>query len=210
MDSFNHSYINPEQFPLVVTPKKGMKKEDFLALLRQHNPFFKERLLQEGAILLRGFPVDTPDDFADVLEAMGTGKGVDYIGGDSPRIRVKGPIYTSTEAPPWMKIPLHNELSFVKNYPTHIYFYCAIAPVDRGQTIIGDCRKIYQTIDPEVRERFVSKGLKYVSRYYYKNALLEKLKGHKTWINVFETEDKAEVEAKCKANEFGYKWYPRD
>lgn len=203
------SSFNQEQFPAVISPKKPtMKKEELLLLLKQENKFFKQLMLKTGALLFRGFPLSDVDDFADVIEGLGTGDCIDYIGGDSPRKKIKRNVYTSTEAPPSIKIPLHNELSFVKNYPSHIYFFCEIPTDAHGETIIGDCRKIYQAMDPQVMSRFVEKGIKYVSRYYYKSKLNSR--AHKTWINVFETEDKEEVERKCHENEFEFKWNKND
>lgn len=209
MDGMIAKYINREKFPLCVEPTLPLKgREEMVALIRKNNPALKEHLLKEGVILFRNFPVTSVEEFSVLLEATDNGSAIDYIGGDSPRIKVHGNIYTSTEAPPAFKIPLHNELSFVKRYPSHIYFYCDIAPAQRGETIIGDARKIYQSIDPFVRKRFVDKGLKYVSRYYYKSRLPSR--AHKSWINVFETEDKNEVERKCKENDFEFKWTKND
>ena len=209
MKGITAKYINKEKFPLVIEPTKPVKtKEEVVQLLQANKKYLKEELLKEGAILFRNFPLEKAEDFAAVIDSTDNGGAIDYIGGDSPRKKVHGNIYTSTEAPPSLKIPLHNELSFVKNYPSHIYFYCEIAPQEKGETIIGDSRKIYQAVDKKGRDQFVEKGLKDVSRYYYKSNYASK--AHKTWINVFETEDKSEVEQKCKENEFEFKWMKND
>lgn len=212
MEPFTKKFITSQKLPLVIEPyDKSITKEDFFKLLQEKNDYFKKELLKYGGILFRNFPIENVNDFNSTIESLGTGKCVDYIGGDSPRTKIKGNIYTSTEAPPSLKIPLHNELSFVKNYPSHIYFYCETPSPEGGETIVGDTRKILNEIDPEVKNRFVQKQLKYVSRYYYKNAFMNNfIKGHKTWINVFETEDKNEVEKKCRENEFGFKWNRND
>ena len=172
------------------------------------------KLLAHGGLLLRNFPLAKVEDFADVIKHLNLGSFVSYIGGDSPRTKIFEGIYTSTEAPPSVKIHLHNELSFVAKYPSHIYFYCDTPPVADGETLIADAKKVYQSIDPEVRERFITKGLKYYSRYYYKSPFMEAInriqKGHRSWIDVFETEDKKEVERLCRDNEFSYKWNIND
>jgi alpha-ketoglutarate-dependent taurine dioxygenase len=135
------------------------------------------------------------------------GNFINYIGGDSPRNKIIDGVYTSTEAPPSIKLPLHNELSYVKNYPRHICFYCEIAPVANGETIIADSRKIFHAIDKEIKNHFIEKELLYVSCYPYKSPLMNFInKSHKSWINVFETDDKSEVERKCKENEIFFKW----
>jgi alpha-ketoglutarate-dependent taurine dioxygenase len=71
-----------------------------------------------------------------------------------------------------------------------------------------------KAMNHDVKQRFIEKQLKYVSCYYYKSAvmnLLNKLQpSHKSWIDVFETENKGEVEQKCRENEFGFKWNQND
>jgi alpha-ketoglutarate-dependent taurine dioxygenase len=208
-------FITTAPLPLVIEPQnKKISRQEFLSLLTQHNAFFREQILKYGGILLRDFPVNNEDDFADVIKHLNTGKFINYIGGDSPRTIIKDGIYTSTEAPPWFKIPLHNELSFVKYFPKHIYFYCHIAPEKDGQTIIADARKINEAIDPEVKKIFTEKKLKYVSCYYHQSKLIEFINrlqpSHKPWKQVFETTDKAEVEKKCRENEFDFKWNQND
>lgn len=212
---FKHNFINPQHLPVVIEPAKPLKDmNEFSAFLTENNDELKANLLKFGGLLFRNFPVQDESDFSLVIKSLNTGKFINYIGGDSPRTIIKEGIYTSTEAPPWFKIPLHNELSFVKYYPRHIYFYCHTAPQDRGQTIIADARKVYQSIDPEVRRIFIEKSVKYISRYYHKSQLMDfinKLQpSHKTWLQVFETEDKAKVEKLCRDNEFNFKWNQND
>lgn len=208
-------FLNGNELPLVIEPAdKNMSLADLLELLHREKPFFKNQLLKYGGLLFRGFPIKNEDDFATLIEGFGAGKFVDYIGGDSPRDKIKGGVYTSTEAPPSIKIPLHNELSFVKHYPKHIYFYCHVAPQKDGETIIADARKVLKSIDPEVKKRFKEKRLKYVSCYYSKSKLMDTLnkwqRSHKPWKDVFETTDKNEVEKRCRASEFDFKWQKND
>lgn len=212
---FTTKFITPENFPLVIEPgNKRSSFTDFLKLLQEKNGYFKEQLLKHGALLFRHFPIHSAEAFGAMIKSLNTGKFIDYIGGDSPRKKIKQGIYTSTEAPPTFKIPLHNELSFVKNYPGHIYFYCDIPPKEHGETIIADARKVYKAIDDEVKKRFTQKGLQYVSCYYHKSPLMDFINkiapSHKKWKDVFESEDKLDVEKKCYENEFAYKWNKND
>lgn len=208
-------FINDQRLPLVVEPAAPMKDiEDFNHYLRQNNAFLKENLLKYGGLLFRNFPVRSENDFSEVIQHLNTGNFINYIGGDSPRTIIKDGIYTSTEAPPWLKIPLHNELSFVKYYPKHIYFYCHIAPQDRGQTIIADSRTIFKNVDPKIRKILTDKKIKYISCYYHKSKFMDFVNwlqpSHKSWLQVFETSDKREVERLCRENEFGLEWNQND
>jgi alpha-ketoglutarate-dependent taurine dioxygenase len=211
MEGFKTTFINKEQLPLVIQPSRTISsKSEFFDLVSSQRAALKEKLAKYGGLLFRGFPLQTADDFAAFIRHLGTGKCVDYIGGDSPRNKIKDGVYTSTEAPPSIKIPLHNELSFVKYYPRHIYFFCEIPAPKGGETIIADARKVYESIDPAVKQRFIDKKIRYVSCYYYKSKVMEWLNklapSHKSWIQVFETDSKEDVEKKCQEHEFEYQW----
>lgn len=205
-------FITKEELPLVIEPKQKMGISEFFDLISLHNDFFKSHLLKHGGLLFRNFPIQDANDFAALIKKLNVGNFINYIGGDSPRNKILDGVYTSTEAPPSVKIPLHNELSFVNKHPKHIFFYCHIAPQEKGETIIGDSRKIFQKVDPAVKERFIQKQLKYVSRYFYKNNFMKVIaqNAHKSWVDVFETADKHEVERLCKENDFQYKWNKND
>jgi alpha-ketoglutarate-dependent taurine dioxygenase len=212
MDGVKTSFLNDDQLPLVIEPDSNFAtREQVFEFFSKSQEELRKLLLKHGGLLFRHFPLQYAEDFSTCIQRLGTGKSLDYIGGDSPRNKINNEgVYTSTEAPPSLKIPLHNELSFVKNYPQHIYFFCETASQGGGETIIADCRKIYKDIDISVKERFVSKGLRYVSCYYHQSLLMEMLnrfqRSHKSWTQVFETDSKEGVEEKCREHDFEYKW----
>jgi alpha-ketoglutarate-dependent taurine dioxygenase len=210
-ESFESSCFGQEPLPLVLSPRRPTSRAEFLALLQSERQPLRARLLEHGALLFRGWPLDSAQDFSDAVDALGTGVSVDYIGGDSPRKKITGSVYTSTEAPAALKIPLHNELSFVRHYPKHIHFFCEIAPSERGETILGDARRVYRTLDPGVRERFLERQLKYVSAYYGHSLLMDLVNSlqpsHKSWRDVFETCRRDDVERLCREHDFAFAWY---
>jgi alpha-ketoglutarate-dependent taurine dioxygenase len=207
-------FINPQKLPLVIEPAKGFTYPEFLDYIQTNKEALEKKILTFGGILFRGFPVDGADAFNAVIDALGLGKPLNYVGGDTPRDKVQGKVYTSTEAPPSLKIPLHNEMSFIKYFPRHIYFYCDHPAQKGGETIIADARSVCKAIDTKVKERFVQAGLKYVSNFYGQSWLLDRInriqRAHKTWMDAFETDSKEEVEKRCVENAFGYKWTKKD
>lgn len=215
MEMFKYSQIEGSALPLVVEPKNPIvDMEAFLEHLEAHREEFKAKMLKSGGLLFRGFPLRTATDFEEAIRALRLGDFIDYIGGDSPRAKITENVYTSTEAPPSFKIPLHNELSFVDNYPKQIYFFCEIEPTSQGETIIADAREIYKGVRPDVRERFKENGLLYSSCYYGESALMDWINSiqtsHKSWKQVFETNQKTEVERLCQENAFEYQWNQND
>jgi alpha-ketoglutarate-dependent taurine dioxygenase len=210
-----HNFHISGSFPGIISSiKSHISYSQFLQAIREDTDDIKRLLLKYGALLFRGFPVGSAKDFSEVIATLGLGKCVDYIGGDSPRDKVEEGVYTSTEAPPNFHIPLHQELSFVKYHPHHIYFFCDIPPVAAGETIIADARKVMDAIHPDVKKRFMDKHLTYISRYYYRSKVMSFVnrlqRSHKSWMEVFETDNKDEVEKKCLQNEFHWRWLAHD
>lgn len=203
-----------ETFPAVVRSKKKFNVKEFIQQISEHKLPLHQLLLKHGALLFRGFPVTDAATFSEVIESLGLGKFVNYIGGDSPRDKVEKKVYTSTEAPPSFYIPLHQELSFIKNFPKHIYFFCEVAAPVGGATIIGNARKVYEMMDADIKHKFEEKQLRYSSHYYYKSKIMtwvnKMQRSHKSWIEVFETNNKHDVEKKCIENEFDWRWLKRD
>jgi alpha-ketoglutarate-dependent taurine dioxygenase len=211
MKGLKERWLNSQQLPLVVEPlDTNISAAEGFSLIAANRSELEAKLLKVGGILFRNFPLHDEHGFASFIKVIDNGSFLDYIGGDSPRNKITEGIYTSTEAPPGIKIPLHNELSFVKNYPKRIYFFCQIAPNSKGETTIADARKVHAAIDHEVRSKFIAQGLKYISCYYYKSWLMNLLnkwqRSHKSWIDVFESEQPQIVEKKCIESEFGFKW----
>jgi alpha-ketoglutarate-dependent taurine dioxygenase len=214
METTKTKFINHQKLPLVIEPTKEFSFKEFLEYLDSHRESISKKLLTFGGILFRGFPVAGADAFNSVVEALGLGKPLNYVGGDTPRDKVKDKVYTATEAPPYFMIPLHNEMSFIKKYPRHIYFYCETPAKAGGETNIADARSIYKAINSKVKEKFTQNGLKYISNFYGQSKVLDLInrfqRAHKTWMDAFETSEKDEVEKRCLENEYGYKWNKKD
>jgi hypothetical protein len=78
--------------PVAVEPCAPLRLEDWIAGQR---PWLRERLLEHGALLFRGFGIADPERFAAVIRAAGFPR-MDYPRGTSPRTAVGERIYTST------------------------------------------------------------------------------------------------------------------
>ncbi len=212
---FKTSFITPEKTPLVIEPNgRLLSFAAFLSYLQDHREELRRHIFQYGGILLRGFPIEGAEGFHRAVKELNLGHSLDYIGGDSPRDKVKEKVYTSTEAPPSFKIALHQEMSFTNQFPKNIYFYCETPPEKGGETILGDARRINTTLNAQIRQEFQERGLKYVSFYYGKSWIVDQVnkykRAHKTWKEAFETEDRNEVEKKCSDREFKFQWHDRE
>jgi alpha-ketoglutarate-dependent taurine dioxygenase len=157
----------------------------------------KERLSRSGAILLRGFNVSSVVEFEEFMTAV-TGELLDYSYRSTPRTKVSGKIYTSTEYPADQTIPLHNEMSYTRQWPMVLGFFCVEPSPEGGETPIADSRKVFARIGPEIRDRFTQKNVRYVRNYGDGLDL--------TWQNVFQTQDRKEVEEFCRQSGIEFEW----
>ncbi len=117
-----------------------------------------------GGVLFRGFDVRGETDFREFARLFGFPL-LSYEFGSTPRTALEQGVYTSTEYPPHQKIPLHNEQAYTLQWPLKIWFHCVTASPEGGETPIADSRRVYQRIDPKIRQRFEQKQLMYVRNY---------------------------------------------
>jgi alpha-ketoglutarate-dependent taurine dioxygenase len=181
--------------PLLIRPDET--ELDLIAWAGNNRPLIEAELLKHGAILFRGFDMKATHEYEQFAIAI-SGHLLEYVYGSTPRMRVAGKIYTSTEYPADQTIPMHNEMSYSRNWPMKIWFYCA-RPADLGgNTPIADSRKVFARLDPKVRERFVEKNVMYVRNYSDGLDL--------SWQDAFETADRSAVERLCREAGIDFEW----
>ncbi|MBD2385751.1 non-ribosomal peptide synthetase [Cylindrospermum sp. FACHB-282] len=190
------SYLQQEEkFPLVIQP--DVEAIDFAEWAKNNREFIETQLLQHGAILFRGFPVNSAAEFEGFAQGICPELFGEY--GDLPRAGVSGKIYGSTPYPADKAILFHNESSHLHQWPLKIWFYCVQPSQVGGETPIIDCRKAYKLLQPELGEKLQQKQLMYVRNYT--NSL------DVSWQNFFHTKDKAVVESYCRQFEIDFEWY---
>jgi hypothetical protein len=154
-------------------------------------------LRERGGVLFRGFDLGSPEDLSAALGALGYGL-LDYVNRSTPRTRVDGKVFTTTEYPADQRIPQHNEMSYADRWPRRIAFLAVTPAETGGETPLADSRAVYEAVPPAVRERFARDGVMYV-----RNMGLG-LDLH--WEEVFQTSDRAQVEQFCAAHGIECRW----
>lgn len=188
-----------EGFPLVVEP--AMENVQLLGWARDRREWIEERLLAHGAILFRGFGVESVEAFQEVARAV-CGELLDYLERAAPRREVSRQVFTSTEFPADQWIPLHHEMSYSHNWPIKLWFYCAQPAAEGGATPLVDDRPFLDRLDPDLKEPFLARKVLYVRNYGEGVDL--------PWQEVFQTTDRAEVEAYCRASHMRFEWRDGD
>jgi alpha-ketoglutarate-dependent taurine dioxygenase len=174
---------------------------DLVAWLLEHRVQMLADLDRHGAVLLRGFVVDGPAGFGMAARALAPDL-LGYFERAAPRTEIAEKVFTSTEFTADQWIPLHHEMSYSHNWPSRLYFYCDIPPVRGGATPLASERHVFPHIQPDVLERFVRHGVCYVRNYSPDLDL--------PWQEVFQTTDRGEVEAYCRASAMEFEWLDSD
>ena len=187
--------------PLMLTPQEDKSSARLTEWVKNNLSYLQEILNKHGALLFRGFDFKSPSEFERLTMAF-CPHLKHYAGGNSPRSKITGKVYSSTEIPHERKLSLHNEASYLPKMPDYIFFYCDVSPAERGQTPLADCRKLYKGIDPEIVNRFADRELCYI------NNLHGGFGFGKSWQETFETENKQEVEQHLKEQGYSYSWQP--
>jgi alpha-ketoglutarate-dependent taurine dioxygenase len=159
-------------------------------------------LRQSGAILFRGFGIETVEQFESFIAATATGPMLEYSYRSTPRTRVHERIYTSTEYPPAQDIPLHNEMSYARRWPLKIWFFCQQPAEGGGATPIADSRRVFAGIHPDVRDRFSDKQVQYIRNYGRGLDLPVE--------EVFGESSREAIEARCREEQLTCEWLPDD
>lgn len=136
---------------------------DLAAWSNSHRGQIEERLLQHGAVLFRGFAGD-PAAFRRFVDAL-IPDIMNYREGATPRTALGGGVYTSTEFPNDQQIHLHNELSYVRDWPMRLAFACIEPPTRGGATPLADVRRVLGRLSPATRSDFARRGWCLVRNY---------------------------------------------
>ena len=195
-----------KNMPARIAPADGTEESPgaLAAWIRANREAIEARLHDEGAMLARGFHVDTPEAFSTVATALRP-ELMRYVGGDSPRSQVSDRVYTSTAFPPRMAIGLHNELSYSRAWPRRLFFCCTVAARSGGETPIADSRRVLAAMRPSVRDRFARLGVIY--RQHLRD--INVAGPGKSWQETFETVNRAEVEHICRDQDMVIGWTER-
>jgi len=183
---------------LIDAGKKNVNLSEFVGPRVEE---IKSLVLEHGSVLFRGFNVDAPADFQSFINALNS-KTMKYTYRSTPRTSLDKDIFTATEYPPQLEIPLHCENSYQRSWPMWISFCCITQAAKGGQTPIADVLKVTKALGADLLDRFAKRGVKYV-RHYHPYVDL-------SWEEVFQTKDRTEVGRFCAENCIDYEWLDGD
>ena len=120
-----------------------------------------------GAVLFRGFDIDTPEKLDAVVGAYGQPSFTyEKSLSNAVRVNLTPRVFTANEAPPDVSIFLHHEMAQTPVYPSKLFFACLQAPEKGGATPL--CRSDWvldrlKAEQPELVAAFREKGVTYTN-----------------------------------------------
>lgn len=194
-------------FPRVIVNDSSVSNLSECESWISHNIDELERELKiSGAILFRGFPVDSAEAF-DVFSNAFSYPNFTYKESLSNAVRINFTerVFTANEAPKDVEIYLHHEMAQTPISPSKLFFFCKTAADQGGATPLCRSDMLFAELAkqaPELAEEFSSKGLKYTTHMPGEDDL-ESGQG-RSWKSTLSVDSKQQAEHKLA--DLGYSW----
>lgn len=185
-------------FPTVIE-LEGLSPKEFKEYYLENEAMIDEHVEKSGAVKFLGVRIDSTDDFQEIVDGISS-KFLQYVDGNSPRTKITGNVYTSTEYDNTQRITMHNELSYSKKWPSKLFLSCLIPAETGGETLLADSRRILKEMNPDIVRQVEEKGITYIRNLHGGQGM------GPSWQETFETEDKNQLEDYCKLNGVDFSW----
>jgi len=194
-------------FPLVVTPPTtNMSLEQSMTWIAENLSQLELELASAGAILFRGFPINSAETFDAFSAAFGYASFTYKESlSNAVRINFTERVFTANEAPKEVEIYLHHEMAQTPISPDKLFFFCKAAADNGGATPICRSDQLYTALkqaQPELAKDFLEKGLKYTTHMPAEDDH-ESGQG-RSWKSTLSVGSVSEAESKLA--ELGYTW----
>lgn len=180
--------------------------------LKKYSEIINDGLKKGMSFYFKGFPISTVKEFEHSLAKLNP-NFLPYTGAKVRReSETSNVLYRPTSTPGYRKNFLHNEMAYQPDIPPIITVFCEKAGVG-GETLLGDQRKVWNSIRADYRERLEQKKVKFVRSLICKNKIHDYLSSKydfmatfPSWQNNFKTNDREEVEKKLLERGFEVEW----
>lgn len=128
---------------------------------------FEEELARSGALLFRGFPIDSAESFDTFSQSFGY-PSFTYQESLSNAVRINYTerVFTANEAPKDVEIYLHHEMAQTPISPEKLFFFCKTAALHGGATPLCRSDQLFSALrksEPKLAEKFKNLGLRYTT-----------------------------------------------
>lgn len=178
------------------------------AWLAEHRGRLEEQASLHGAVLFRGFPLATAEDF-DRFVAAFDWPNFPYDESLSNAVRVNRTprVFTANEAPPTATILLHHEMAQTPIYPSKLFFFCEQAPSEGGATPLCRSDILWQRLEeqcPQFARDCLKKGLRYTNVMPSANDASSGM--GRSWQSTLRAESREQAEERLKSLRYDWQW----
>lgn len=203
--------FNNSIFPRIVPNCHNFTSVDEAVIwIRENQAALESELSRSGALLFRGFPIDSAESFDAFSAAFGY-PSFTYQESLSNAVRINFTerVFTANEAPKDVEIFLHHEMAQTPVSPDKLFFFCKTAALEGGATPICRSDQLYTALrrsDPELAQKFFDKGLKYTTHMPAED---DHDSGQgRSWKSTLSVDTAEQAEEKLA--ELGYSWNWQD
>lgn len=198
-------------FPLILTcPAEAATLQSTTQWISEHRESLDQQAAEHGAILFRGFPVVTDQDFDTFITAFDF-PNFTYEDSLSNAVRTNRTprVFTANEAPAHVNICLHHEMAQTPIYPAKLFFFCEKAAESGGATPLCRSDVLFarmRTEMPEFADNCLEKGLLY--SHVMPGVDDAKSGMGRSWQSTWNATTREDAEARM--TELGYSWSWQD
>ncbi len=194
-------------FPQIIVNQHSFTSiSETCAFIQANKEEIEAQLARHGAVLFRGFPIDSAETF-DAFSAAFNYANFTYQESLSNAVRINytDRVFTANEAPKDVEIYLHHEMAQTPISPSKLFFFCQSAATEGGATPLCRSDKLFAALEhekPELAAKFRTEGVKYTTKM---PAINDHDSGQgRSWKDTLTVETTAQAEAKL--HELGYSW----
>jgi hypothetical protein len=155
------------RLPLVIEPEDSAELAPLLEWTAAHAALLNEKLCLHGGLLFRGFKVRSVDDFERLALSIDPALRDKNPLDDGVRLHDSRFVFGTTRYSPLHTLPFHNEDSYLPKNQTKIIFCCLKAPASGGETLIVDCRRVYDDLPRKIVDSFRGVKLPMMRRFNF-------------------------------------------
>jgi alpha-ketoglutarate-dependent taurine dioxygenase len=164
-----------------------------------HRDALRATSAKHGAVLVRGLALREPADVAAVFAELSHTLMAEReaFAGRQP---VAPGVYTSSRWPANQPMCMHHESSYTRTPPGLLLFACLHPATEGGVTGVADAARVLDALPAGLVERFEREG--WLLTRNFNDGI------GSSYPEAFGTEDRAEVESYCRANNIEFDWQP--
>lgn len=180
--------------------------------IRTNRDELLQKCSQSGALLFRGFPLQTAEDFDQFIAAFDL-PNFPYAESLSNAVRLNRTerVFTANEAPPTINIYLHHEMAQTPIYPSRLFFFCEQPAESGGATPLCRSDVLWQRLTeetPKFAHDCESKGLRYSNVMPAGNDAKSGM--GRSWQSTLRAANRQEAEARLGSLGYSWEWLEDD